>query len=235
MPQVRQLARRIIANAAGLAVVAAVSTVTVAIESSPSYAAGCSGYVALTFDDGPSASNTLNLLAALKTARVRATLFNIGQNAEQNPELVRAEKAAGMWIGNHTWTHPDMTTLSTADMISEIAQTQRTIRQLSGTTPRLFRPPYGATNATLQSVEARFGLKEILWDIDSVDWSGVSTEAIVQAASGLTDGQIILMHDWPPNTVAAIPQIVSGLRSRNLCAGMISPITGRAVAPLARR
>jgi endo-1,4-beta-xylanase len=64
-----------------------------------------------------------------------------------------------------------------------------------------------------------------------VDWSGVSTDQIVQTAATATAGQIILMHDWPPATIAAIPQIVAGLHSRNLCAGMISPTTGRAVAP----
>ena len=195
-------------------------------------AAACSaGFVGLTFDDGPNAGNTNALLNALRTAGVRATLFNIGQNAQANPSLVQAEKNAGMWIANHSWTHPHMTTLSQAQMTSEISRTQQVLQQQTGTAPRLFRPPFGETNATLKAVERSAGLTEIIWDVDSQDWNNASTAAIVQAAGRLTNGQIILMHDFPPNTIAAIPQIVSGLTSRGLCAGMISPTTGRAVAP----
>lgn len=85
--------------------------------------------------------------------------------------------------------------------------------------------------ATVRSVEATYGLTEILWDVDSQDWNGASTDAIAQAAARLTNGQIILMHDWAAHTRAAIPRIAQGLAGRGLCAGMISPRTGRAVAP----
>jgi peptidoglycan/xylan/chitin deacetylase (PgdA/CDA1 family) len=209
----------------------AASLVAITVMAAPSRAATCNGYVGLTFDDGPMAGNTTALLNALRAQGVRATMFNIGQNAQQNQALVQAEKAANMWIGNHSWTHPHMTTLTTAQMTSEISQTQQVLQQVTGGAPRLFRPPFGETNATLKSVEAQFGLTEILWDVDSQDWNGVSTAQIVQAAARLTAGQIILMHDFPPNTIAAIPQIVADLTARNLCAGMISPTTGRAVAP----
>ena len=214
------------------AVAVMVSSIVVATAvATPSAAATCSGYVGLTFDDGPTPGNTTNLLNALTSNGLRATMFNEGQNAQPNPSLVLAEKSAGMWIGNHTWDHPHMTQLSTADMTSEISRTQDAIQQITGTAPVLFRPPYGETNSTLKSVEAQFGLTEIIWDVDSQDWNGASTSQIVQAAGQLTNGQIILMHDWPANTVAAIPQIAANLASRNLCAGMISPSTGRAVAP----
>jgi endo-1,4-beta-xylanase len=83
----------------------------------------------------------------------------------------------------------------------------------------------------VQAVEASFGLTEIMADVDSQDWNYATTDAIVAAAGTLQSGGIILMHDWPPNTIAAIPQIVANLSSRGLCAGMISPTTGRAVAP----
>ena len=136
-----------------------------------------------------------------------------------------------MWVGNHSWTHPHLTQLSQAQIHSELPRTQQAIQQATGTAPKLFRPPYGETNSTLKSVEAQLGLTEIIWDVDSQDWNGASTAQIVQADGRLTNGQIILMHDWPANTLAAIPQIAAGLRSRNLCAGMISPHTGRAVAP----
>ncbi|BAL86200.1 putative polysaccharide deacetylase [Actinoplanes missouriensis 431] len=195
-------------------------------------AADCAnGYVALTYDDGPNPGNTTNLLNALRSAGLRATMFNTGQNAASNPGLVAAQVSAGMWVANHSYTHPHMLTLSAAQMSSELSRTQSAISSAGGGTPVLFRPPYGETNATLQSAASALGLRTVIWDVDSQDWNGASTAQIVQAASTLTNGQIILMHDQYATTVAAIPQIAAGLRNRGLCAGMISPTTGRAVAP----
>jgi endo-1,4-beta-xylanase len=158
-------------------------------------------------------------------------MFNIGQRVQQNPGAAQSQISAGMWVGNHSWTHPHLTQLSQSQMQSELSQTQNAIRSATGTTPRLFRPPYGETNSTLRAVEASLGLTEVIWDVDSQDWSGASTAAIVQAAGRLTNGQVILMHDGIQNTINAIPQIMANLNSRNLCPGMISPTTGRAVAP----
>ncbi|MEV8593754.1 polysaccharide deacetylase family protein [Streptomyces sp. NPDC052012] len=196
-------------------------------------AAACTGYVALTFDDGPS-SSTPSLLDALGQSGLRATMFNQGQYAAAHPSLVRAQVVAGMQVANHSYTHPHLTRLSQAQIDLEIARTQQAIAGAGGGTPRLFRPPYGETDATVKAVAARYGLTEVLWDVDSQDWNGASTDAIVQAASRLPDGQVMLMHDWSANARAAIPRIARTLASRGLCSGVISPRTGRAVAPLAR-
>ncbi len=212
----------------GLAAVAMALTSTVA--ATPAQAAACNGYVGLTFDDGPS-GNTPALLTALRQNGLRATMFNQGQYAAANPAQVRAQASAGMWIGNHSYTHPHLTQQGQAQVDSEISRTQQAIANAGGGTPRLFRPPYGETNATVRSVAARYGLTQVIWDVDSQDWNGASTDAIVQANARLTNGQVILMHEWPANTRAAIPRIAQGLASRGLCAGMISPQTGRAVAP----
>ena len=189
------------------------------------------GYVGLTFDDGPNPSNTTNLLNALKQAGLRATMFNLGQNAQSYPSLVQAQVAAGMWVGNHSYTHPHMTTLSSAQMSSEITRTQQAIQAATGSAPKLFRPPYGETNATLKSVEAQNGLTEVIWNVDSQDWNGASTAQIVSAAGRMQNGDVILMHDQYQTTIQALPQIAQNLKSRGLCPGMISPSTGRAVAP----
>ena len=189
------------------------------------------GYVALTFDDGPNPSNTNNLLNALRQAGLRATMFNTGQAAQSNPSLVQAQVNAGMWVGNHSYTHPNMTTLSTSQMQSEITRTQQAIQSATGSAPKLFRPPYGSTNSTLKSVLAQNGLTEVLWNVDSQDWNGASTSQIVAAASRLQNGDVMLMHDSYQTTLQAIPQIAQNLRSRGLCSGMISTSTGRAVAP----
>ncbi|MBM2618810.1 polysaccharide deacetylase family protein [Actinoplanes sp. LDG1-06] len=194
--------------------------------------AACSnGYVGLTYDDGPNPSTTNQLLNALRSNGLRATMFNTGQNAAANPGLVAAQVSAGMWIANHSYTHPHMLTLSQAAMSSELSRTQTAIRNAGGGTPTIFRPPYGETNATLQSAASALGLRTVTWDVDSQDWNGASTAQIVQAASTLTNGQLILMHDNYATTIAAVPQIAAGLASRGLCAGTISASTGRAVAP----
>ncbi|AET61136.1 xylanase/chitin deacetylase [Paenibacillus terrae HPL-003] len=195
-------------------------------------AADCSnGYVALTFDDGPNPNNTTTLLNTLKQNGLRATFFNLGQNAQNYPSIVRDQQAAGMWIGNHSWSHPHMTQLSASQMSSEITRTQQTLQSITGTAPKLFRPPYGETNATLKSIETQNGLTEVLWNVDSQDWNGATTAQIVAAAGRLQNGDVILMHDQYQNTLQAIPQIAQNLKSRGLCSGMISTSTGRAVAP----
>ncbi|HEX6351379.1 polysaccharide deacetylase family protein [Actinophytocola sp.] len=209
----------------------ALAATTVATNAAPASAAACNGYVGLTFDDGPSNGNTPALLNALRQSGLRATMFNEGQFAAAAPAQVRAQVSAGMWVANHSYSHPHMTQLSAAQIDSEISRTQQAIAGAGGGTPRLFRPPYGETNATVRSVLARYGLTQIIWDVDSGDWNNASVDAIVQAVGRLSNGQIILMHEWPANTRAAIPRIAQVLASKNLCAGMISPQTGRAVAP----
>ncbi|MEU4616196.1 polysaccharide deacetylase family protein [Streptomyces umbrinus] len=213
-----------------LAAVALVAAGTLTVSSAPAQAAACNGYVGLTFDDGPSGS-TPALLNALTQNRLRATMFNQGQYAAANPSQVRAQVNAGMWVGNHSYTHPHLPQLGQAQIDSEISRTQQAIAAAGGGTPNLFRPPYGETNSTVKTVEAKYGLTEIIWDVDSQDWNGASADAIVQAAGRLGNGQVILMHDWSANSRAAIPRIAQGLTARGLCAGRISPQTGRAVAP----
>ncbi|PTH86702.1 xylanase deacetylase [Streptomyces sp. A244] len=205
-------------------------TATTASTAAPAHTAACTGYVGLTFDDGPSGT-TSGLLDALGRNGLRATMFNQGQNAAARPALVRAQVAAGMWVANHSYTHPHLTRLNQAQIDSEISRTQQAVTSAGGGIPKLFRPPYGETNSTVKSVTARHGLTEIIWDVDSQDWNGASADAIVRSVARLTNGQIILMHDWPPNTLAAIPRIAQTLTSRGLCPGTISPRTGRAVAP----
>ena len=219
--------RPLLATAAAVALaVAGLAAGTV-----PAHSASCAGYVGLTFDDGPSTAHTPGLLSALRANGLRATMFNEGQYAAAYPAQVQAEVSAGMWVGNHSYTHPHLTQQTQAQIDSEISRTQTAVASAGGGTPTLFRPPYGETNATVRAVEAKYGLTEIIWDVDSQDWNGASTDAIVSAVSRLTGGQIILMHEWPANTLAAIPRIAQTLAAKGLCSGRISAQTGRAVAP----
>jgi peptidoglycan/xylan/chitin deacetylase (PgdA/CDA1 family) len=178
------------------------------------------GWVGLTFDDGPSPT-TARLLDALEREGLRATMFNQGNHALASPELVRAERRSRMWVGNHTFSHPHLPPLEESQRFSEIASTQRVLRDITDREPTLFRPPYGATNDAVRADADRIGLLEVLWTVDSEDWDGASVDQIVSRAATLTDGGIILLHDWPPNTVLAIPGIAQVLRDNGLGAGKI--------------
>ncbi|MFI6130074.1 polysaccharide deacetylase family protein [Micromonospora sp. NPDC051141] len=221
---------RLTVRLAVLASTVALGAVGLAVAATPSSAATCNGYVGLTFDDGPT-SSTSALLSVLRANGVRATMFNVGQNVQGNPSAARAQVDAGMWVGNHSWNHAHMTSMSQSQMQSDLSQTNSAIQSATGVRPQLFRPPYGETNSTLQSVASSLGLRQVIWDVDSQDWNGASVSQIVSNASRLQAGQVILMHDGIQNTRDAIPQIMANLSSRNLCPGMISPSTGRAVAP----
>lgn len=231
MNDARRPLRAVATAAVAVTAVVSAAVTVVAVSAGPSQAAACNGYVALTYDDGPNPATTGALLGALRSAGARATFFNIGQRVQADPALAQSQLAAGMWVGNHSWTHPHLTTLGTAQITAELTQTQQAIQQATGTTPRLFRPPYGETNAGLKAVESQLGLTEVIWSVDSQDWNGASTAQIVQAAGTLQAGGVILMHDGYQSTINAVPQIVANLAARGLCPGMISTATGRAVAP----
>jgi peptidoglycan/xylan/chitin deacetylase (PgdA/CDA1 family) len=187
-------------------------------------------YVALTFDDGPTAL-TVPLLDALGSAGVRATVFNIGARVHQRPSLVAAQLAAGMWIGNHSWTHRHLTELGQDQISFEMRQTQRAIQRVTGYAPTLFRPPYGESGRTVRSAQREFDLTEVLWTVDSQDWNGADPAQIVGAADRMRAGDVLLLHDGIRATVQAIPRLVANLHGRGLSIGMICPNTGRAIAP----
>ena len=191
---------------------------------------GTAGYVALTYDDGPDPGSTTDLLAALRAAGARATFFNIGAHQRKTPELVRAQVTAGMWIGNHSWSHPRLTSLDRTAVADELTRVQVLTRRLTGHSPLLFRPPYGETNAEVRRVAAELGMAEVLWTVDTEDWNGASTAGIVAAAATLEPGGVLLMHDGGYRaTVAAVGPIVRALAARGLRPGMISPRTGAVI------
>jgi peptidoglycan/xylan/chitin deacetylase (PgdA/CDA1 family) len=184
------------------------------------------GYVALTYDDGPDPGSTTDLLAALRAVGARATFFNIGAHQRRAPELVRAQLTAGMWIGNHSWSHPRLTALDRAAVADELTRTQVLTRRLTGHPPVLFRPPYGETNAEVRHVAAGLGMAEVLWTVDTEDWNGASTADIVAAAATLEPGGVLLMHDGGyRTTVDAVGPVVRVLADRGLRPGMISART----------
>jgi peptidoglycan/xylan/chitin deacetylase (PgdA/CDA1 family) len=170
-------------------------------------------YIAMTFDDGPSAENTPRLLEMLKQRDIKATFFLIGQNVASNPDLVRRILAEGHEIGNHSWTHPQLSKLSDQRVSSEITKTQDAIKDASGFTPTLLRPPYGAiTPRQREWIENQFGLSIILWSVDPFDWKRPGASVITQRIlTQARPGAIILSHDIHKQTVDAMPATLDGL------------------------
>src|ERR1700675_1695735 len=124
----------------------------------------CGPYIAMTFDDGPSPSNTTRLLDILKQRNIKVTFFMIGPNVVAHPEIARRALAEGHEIGNHSWTHPQLSKLSDLRVAEEITKTQEAIKNACGFTPTLLRPPYGAiTKRQREWIENQFGLNVILW------------------------------------------------------------------------
>jgi len=170
-------------------------------------------YVAMTFDDGPSAANTPRLLDMLKQRNIKATFFLIGQNAAANPDIVRRILAEGHEIGNHTWTHPQLSKLGDDRVTAEITKTQEAIKEASGFTPTLLRPPYGAiTPRQREWIENQFGLSVILWSVDPLDWKRPGPSVVTQRIlSQARPGAIILSHDIHKQTIDAMPATLDGL------------------------
>jgi peptidoglycan/xylan/chitin deacetylase (PgdA/CDA1 family) len=173
-------------------------------------------YIAMTFDDGPSPETTPRLLDILKQRNIKVTFFMIGQNAERNPEIVKRILADGHEIGNHSWTHPQLAKLSDDRVTEEITKTQNAIRDASGYTPTLLRPPYGSITARQKDwIENRLGLSVILWSVDPFDWKRPGSAVIRQRIlAGASPGAIILSHDIHQQTVDAMPATLDALAAK---------------------
>jgi peptidoglycan-N-acetylglucosamine deacetylase len=136
----------------------------------PKYAAAGRRTVFLTFDDGPHPRNTPRVLNTLAAHGIKAAFFMIGGNCKQHPNIVAEVAAAGHRIGNHTYTHPDLTRRSESRIRSEIRRTETLIeRYVHG--QKLLRPPYGSHNGLVDRVIAELGYRIVLWNVDTVDWS----------------------------------------------------------------
>lgn len=179
--------------------------------------------VALTFDDGPSLSFTPSILAILDRLHVRGTFFEEGRHVTNREALMRRILASGDEIANHSFDHPRY------PGYTELATTNRLIRDATGFTPCLFRPPYGLIDTKVEAAARRNRLETVLWDVDSGDEKHPGIAAIRNNVLDLSEpGSIILMHDGGhhPQTVTALPLIIRGLRARGFQFGTVTEILG---------
>jgi len=173
-------------------------------------------YIAMTFDDGPHKTNTPRLLDMLKERRIHATFFLIGENVVENQEIVKRILAEGHEIGNHSWSHPQLSIMSDASVREQLQKTQDAITKASGLTPKLMRPPYGAFTARQRNwAHGEWGFTVVLWDVDPQDWKYRNAEHVKkEILKAAVSGSIVLSHDIHKTTVDAMPEVLDTLAAR---------------------
>jgi len=201
------------------------------------------GMVALTFDDGPDAEWTPQILDILKAKHVPATFFVIGENAMPHPLLLKRIVDEGSELGNHSFTHPNLAQVSAEGTRIELNSTRRLVEAYTGHSLRLFRAPYfGDAEPTTANeivpalVAQQDGYTNVGLHVDPDDWKKPGVDAIVRAAidqvrtdSPENSGQIVLLHDGGGDraqTVAALPRIIDGLRAKGYRFVPVSQLAG---------
>jgi peptidoglycan/xylan/chitin deacetylase (PgdA/CDA1 family) len=173
-------------------------------------------YIAMTFDDGPSATLTPKLLDLLAAHRIKATFFVIGENVAEHPDIVARAAREGHEIGNHSWSHPNLGKMSDESVRRQLRQTDDAIKNASGKRPTVMRPPYGSITARQKRwIHDEFGYDIILWDVDPFDWKRPGP-AVVRARilNETQPGSIVLSHDIHPGTIEAMPSTFDELEAK---------------------
>ena len=170
--------------------------------------------IALTFDDGPG-PYTAHLLDVLDQYGAKATFFLIGSKVSSQANVVRSIHARGHQLGNHSWSHPELPKLPVDQIAGEIDRTNDAIKQATGVTPAILRPPYGAVNGVVLEQLRLRGMSSILWSVDTRDWADRNSDIVCsRAVAGARPGAVILMHDIHQTSVSAVPCILSALKQQ---------------------
>jgi peptidoglycan-N-acetylglucosamine deacetylase len=188
-------------------------------------------YIAMTFDDGPSATLTPKLLDLLAAHHIKATFFVIGENVAEHPDIVARAAREGHEIANHSWSHPNLAKMSDEGVRRQLRQTDEVIKNATGTRPTLLRPPYGSiTEREKRWIHDEFGYQIVLWDIDPYDWKrpgpAVVRNRILQETR---PGSIVLSHDIHPGTIEAMPSTFDALQAKGFKFVTVSELIRAAV------
>jgi len=181
--------------------------------------------VAITLDAGSSATQLPQILKILKDNNIYCTFFVTGKWAEQNPDSVKQIVVAGHTLGNHTYDHTDLTTLSDDAIKSEFSRTEDVIKSIApaAVLKPYFRPPYGARNTHVLQVASDAGYQSIYWTVDALDWMAGQNyhEQLVDANfvksrifNNVKNGSIILMHVGDDITPTVLPEVITELKAR---------------------
>ena len=168
--------------------------------------------IALTFDDGPHPVYTKILLDGLAERGAKASFFVTGENAEKYPELILRMQKEGHLIGNHTYSHIQLTSNNREAFRQELISTNEVLKEITGAEPIFVRPPYGSWD---KSFEKELNMFPVLWNIDPLDWCSHNAECIAaKVVEKAGDGDIILMHDYYDTSVTAALEVVDVLQKR---------------------
>lgn len=171
--------------------------------------------VAISFDAAWGADKTEQIMKICKQYGVNATFFLVGFWVEQYPEMVAKIKENGFEIGTHSNTHPDMTKLSASQIKLELETSIKLITDITGGEVKLFRAPFGAYNDAVLNCAKDLGLKTIQWDVDSLDWKGLSAMEITnRILNGVRNGSIILCHNNSDHILSALPLVLDRLAKK---------------------
>ena len=168
--------------------------------------------IALTFDDGPNKNTTIPILDTLKLYNGVGTFFVLGNRVKNNENLLKRMISEENEIGNHSFNHKQLTTVSSSEVKSQIDKTQKAVLEVTGSKPKVMRPTYGSYNSKLKS---QIDMPMILWSIDTLDWESRDPIKIAtHVLDNVEDGDIILMHDIYESTADAVKILVPELISR---------------------
>lgn len=180
--------------------------------------------VALTFDDGPNNTTTLQILKTLDKYEAKATFFMVGTQAKSNPSIVKEVWARGHEIGNHSWNHVNLTKQSSKNIQWQYDTTNNVIFNLIGQYPTVFRPPYGAKN---KQVTELIDVPVVLWTIDTLDWKYKdSSKLLPNIQNNIKNNAIILMHDIHQSTANGLDSVLSYLQQEGYECVTVSELLG---------
>lgn len=189
---------------------------------------GLTKTIYLTFDDGPNPTWTREILSLLEDSGAHASFFVIGEKAKEWPALVQREARDGDAIGDHTWSHPNLTQLSASVVWAELARDKNLITELTGMPPSLWRPPYEAFDPPVIAIASGLGMKMQLWSVSTGDWQLPGTRVIVsRVISALRNGMVVLFHDGGGDTrsetVAAVAILIPELQAAGFRVAALPP------------
>lgn len=165
--------------------------------------------IAITFDDGPHPYYTEQLLDGLKERGVHATFFVTGEHAELHPDVIKRMQEEGHLIGNHTYSHIQLTKENREKFKQELIQTNEILEEITGEEVEYVRPPYGSWD---KSFEAELNMFPVLWTVDPLDWCSSNVACITEKIVGnAEENDIILMHDYYDTSVTAALKAIDKL------------------------
>lgn len=165
--------------------------------------------IAITFDDGPHPSYTEQLLDGLKERGVHATFFVTGEHAELHPDIIKRMQEEGHVIGNHTYSHMQLSSANREKFRAELVQTNKILQEITGEEVQYVRPPYGSWD---KNFEKELNMLPVLWTVDPLDWCSSNVDGIIEKIVEKTEeNDIILMHDYYDTSVTAALRAIDKL------------------------